>query len=321
MILNTGARTDTVQYFSKWLLKRFEEGYVLTRNPLFPNKVTRYELTPDKIDVVLFCSKNYAPILPRLREITDKFRTYFYYTITAYGKDIEPGVPTIDESIDTLIKLYKIVGKEKIAWRYDPVLLTKEYTIERHIKTFEYIAKRLAPYIDRCIFSFVEMYKKLHYNMPKILPLTSQDKEILAENLGKVAKKYNITIQTCGTNGDYLRFGIKASGCATLEILGNANHCEFKNLKHTGLRQGCHCIASRDIGAYDTCLNGCKYCYANKNPKKAFENFKFHNPNSPLLLGELKDDDEIIQGNQTSYLLNDCKQISLFDKLDMKNGF
>ena len=84
MIINTGARTDTVQYFSEWLLNRFEEGYVYTRNPLFPHKVTRYELSPDKVDAVLFCSKNYAPILPRLREITDKYRTYFHYTITAY---------------------------------------------------------------------------------------------------------------------------------------------------------------------------------------------------------------------------------------------
>lgn len=104
MILNTGSRTDIVQYFSDWLLKRFEEGVVYSRNPLYPCKVTRYELSPDKIDVVLFCSKNYRPILPRLHEITDKYNTYFYYTITAYGTDIEPGVPSIDESITTLIE-------------------------------------------------------------------------------------------------------------------------------------------------------------------------------------------------------------------------
>ena len=61
MILNTGARTDTVQYFTPWLMKRFEEGYVLTRNPLFPDKVTRYELDPETVDCVEFCSKNYRP--------------------------------------------------------------------------------------------------------------------------------------------------------------------------------------------------------------------------------------------------------------------
>ncbi len=302
MILNTGGRTDTVQYYTDWLLRRFEEGYVLTRNPLFPSKVQRYELSPDKVDCVVFCSKNYRPILPRLHEITDSFPTYFHYTITAYGKDIEPGVPSIKESMETLIDLSRLVGKQRIAWRYDPVLLTKEYTIERHLETFEEMAGVLAPYIDRCIFSFVEMYKKLETNMPELIPLSQEDMNTLAKGLGSIAQKYGIHIQTCGTNGDYTPYGIHSSGCMTLDILGNANGIVFKNLKHKGLRQGCHCIESRDIGAYDTCLNGCKYCYANKNPKKAFENYKYHDPSSPLLLGHVKPEDTIIQGAQKSFL-------------------
>ena len=302
MIINTGGRTDTVQYYTQWLLRRFEEGYVLTRNPLFPGKVNRYELTPDKVDCVVFCSKNYKPILLRLHEITDRFNTYFHYTITAYGKDIEPGVPSIDESMETLVKLSELVGKQRIAWRYDPVLLTKEYTIERHLETFERMAKKLAPYIDRCIFSFVVMYKKLEVNMPELIPLSQQDMDALAQGLGAVAGKYGIFLQTCGTNGDFTRYGIHSSSCMTLDILGGANGIVFKELKHKGTRQGCHCIESRDIGAYDTCMNGCKYCYANKNPQKAFENYKYHNPESPLLLGELKDADVVAQGAQKSFL-------------------
>ncbi len=93
MILNTGGRTDTVQYYSEWLLRRFEEGYVLSRNPLFPHKVTRYELRPDKVDCVVFCSKNYRPILPRLHEITDRFPTYFHYTITAMAGRLSRACP------------------------------------------------------------------------------------------------------------------------------------------------------------------------------------------------------------------------------------
>lgn len=131
----------------------------------------------------------------------------------------------------------------------------------------------LAPHIDRCIFSFVEMYKKLETNMPELILLTEQEKIMLAEGFGEIAKKYGIHLQTCGTNGDYSRYGIHQSGCMTLDILGQANGIAFKNLKHKGLRQGCHCMESRDIGAYDTCINGCKYCYANKNPHKAFENY------------------------------------------------
>lgn len=312
MILNTGARTDTVQYFSEWLLRRFEEGFIYSRNPLFPNKVTRYELSPEKIDAVLFCSKNYAPILPRIWEITSKYRTYFHYTITAYGKDIEPGVPSIEDSVKIFVELSKIVGKNKVAWRYDPVLLTQKYTIERHAQTFRWLCEQLAPYIDRCIFSFVEIYKKLQVNMPELIPLSEHDINTLAEILGKTAKEFGISIQTCGTNGDFSRFGIEKSGCATLEILGKANNCEFRNLKHKGLRSGCHCIESHDIGTYDTCLNGCKYCYANKNPQKARENFKFHNPGSPILLGEIKPTDTIIQGNQQSFLKKEFLQGELF---------
>lgn len=302
MIINTGGRTDSVQYYTKWLLKRFEEGFVLSRNPLFPNKVTRYELTPDKVDCVVFCSKNYKPILSDIKSITDKFNTYFHYTITAYGKDIEPGVPSIDESIETLIELSQIVGKKRVSWRYDPVLLTDKYTIDTHKKTFEYMAQKLAPYIDRCVFSFVEMYKKLQSNMPELIPLGIEDMNMLAQILGVIAKSNGIYIQTCGINGDFSKYGIHKSGCMTLDILGKANGIEFKALKHKGMRQGCQCIESRDIGAYDTCMNGCKYCYANTNPQKAFENYKFHNPNSPLLLGEIKETDTIIQGAQKSFL-------------------
>lgn len=302
MIINTGGRTDTVQYYTEWLLRRFEQGYVLSRNPLFPNKVTRYELDPDLVDCVVFCSKNYRPILPRLHEITDRFHSYFHYTITAYGQDIEPGVPSIEESMETLAELAGQVGRQRVAWRYDPVLLTPEYTVSRHLETFERMAQKLAPHIDRCIFSFVEMYRKLEVNLPELIPLTEEDRDALAEGLGQIAGRYGIYLQTCGTDGDFSRYGIHSSGCMTLDILGRANGVEFRTLKHRGMRQGCHCIESRDIGAYDTCLNGCKYCYANQNPQKALENARKHDPSSPLLLGCVRPEDTVIQGAQRSFL-------------------
>ncbi len=312
MILNTGGRTDTVQYFSTWLLNRFKEGYVLSRNPLFPNKITRYELTPNKIDCVVFCSKNYQPILSRIHEITDHFNTYFFYTITAYGKDIEPNVPSIDQSIDTLIKLEKLVGKEKITWRYDPVLLTKHYTIQQHLITFEHMAARLSGHINECVFSFVELYKKLEFNFPEMILLTDEDMEDLAKGLGRIAKKYNIRLKTCATNRDYSMYGIEKSGCITLDILGKANNIKFKELNHRGMRKGCHCITSHDIGAYETCPNGCKYCYANTDHKKALENYTSCNQLSPLLCSTVTEDDVIQNGNQKSFLFEKNPQIELF---------
>ncbi len=302
MLINISGRTDIVNHYSDWMFKRFEEGYVFSRNSLFPNSVRRYELTPDKVDCVIFGSKNFAPVLERIHEITEKFHTYFYYTITAYGKDVEPGVPDIDISMETFLKLSQIVGRQRVAWRYDPILLTKKYTIETHFKTFERISECLAGQFDRCIFSFVEMYKKHEVNFPELIPLTETEKDVLAEGIGKIAAKYGFILQTCGPEENYAKYGIDTSGCVTLDILGQANNLKFRQLKHKGFRKGCHCMESRDMGAPNSCPNGCKYCYANKNAELPRENFKLHDPDSPLLIGHLKETDRLEPGSQKSFL-------------------
>ncbi len=344
MLINISGRTDIVNHYSDWMFKRFEEGYVFSRNSLFPNSVRRYELTPDKVDCVIFGSKNFAPVLERIHEITEKFHTYFYYTfscrsaparracitvcpkgytITAYGKDVEPGVPDIDISMETFLKLSQIVGRQRVAWRYDPILLTKKYTfsrtsaparraciavcpkgytIETHFKTFERISECLAGQFDRCIFSFVEMYKKHEVNFPELIPLTETEKDVLAEGIGKIAAKYGFILQTCGPEENYAKYGIDTSGCVTLDILGQANNLKFRQLKHKGFRKGCHCMESRDMGALNSCPNGCKYCYANKNAELPRENFKLHDPDSPLLIGHLKETDRLEPGSQKSFL-------------------
>ena len=102
------------------------------------------------------------------------------------------------------------------------------------------------------------------------------------------------------------------SGCMTLEILGRANNVDFRQLRHSGMRKGCHCIASRDIGAYDSCPNGCRYCYANTDFRKAEENYRKHDPSSPLLIGSVSEGDEIIRGVQKSFLKDDDGVLPLF---------
>lgn len=316
MIVNVGGRTDIVNYYSDWLMNRIKEGYAYSRNPLFPNNVSKISLNPKDVDCLMFCSKNYEPMLKYMEKINNTYRIICHYTITAYGKDIEPNVPNIGNSIETLIKLSKIIGKEKVLWRYDPILLTKNYTVDKHIETFKYMAKRISPYVQRCIFSFVEMYKKLEYNMPEIIPLIHNDKIKILNELGKIAKSNNLYIQTCGTDENYEKYGIHISGCTTPEILRKANKVVYKNIKSKPMRKGCHCMPSRDIGAYDTCLNGCKYCYANTRPELAKENIKFHDKNSPLLLGNIKNIDKITQSKSVSLIkyfnLQKEDQISLF---------
>lgn len=303
MIINTGGRTDTVNYYSDWLLNRFKEGFVYSRNPFYPSQVYKYILSPDIVDCVIFCSKNYKPILNRFHEISDRFNVFCFYTITAYDKDIEPNVPSIDESIETLIKLSKIIGKEKISWRYDPVLLTTTYTIDRHLQTFEYMAKELSPYVSFCIFSFVEMYKKLSKNMPEIIPFTQEDKIQILKNFGEISRKYNLKIQTCADQEDYTAYGISHSGCITTEVLSNALGIKFKKMPHNGNRRNCKCMPSRDIGAYNTCPNGCKYCYANSDPEIAKKILPKHDPASPILIGNITPNDIIIESKQESFIL------------------
>lgn len=305
MIVNVGGRTDIVNYYSEWLMNRIKEGFAYSRNPLFPNNVSKISLNPKDVDCLMFCSKNYKPMLKYMKEINEKYRIICHYTITAYDRDVEPYVPSIDESIKTLIELSKIVGKEKILWRYDPILLTKKYTVEKHLETFEYMAKQIAPYVQRAIFSFVEMYKKLDYNMPEIIPFKEEYKIKILEGIGKISKKYNLYIQTCGTDENYEQYGIHVSGCTTPEILEQANNVKYKNVKAKPMRKGCHCIPSIDIGAYDTCLNGCKYCYANKRPELARENVKLHDKNSPLLLENIKETDKITEAKQDSFIIED----------------
>ena len=311
MIINTGARTDTAQWYAPWLQRRFEEGFVFVRNPLFPHKVSRYELDPAVVDCVVFCSKNYAPLLPALPAITSRFNTHFHFTITAYGRDIEPQVPSLSDAVETLYDLERLVGARRICWRYDPVLLTDIYTVERHLETFGWLCDRLTGHVDRCIFSFVEMYQKLDRTFPELLPVGPDDRDILARGLGSIAAEHGIPIQTCGNNGLWPHYGIAASGCTTLAMLGAANGVTFRKLAHKGQRPGCGCFESRDIGAYDSCPNGCRYCYANRDPKRALHNWRYeHDPESPLLLGHLQDGDEISFARQRSLLAS--PQATLF---------
>lgn len=311
MIISCGQRTDIVQYYSQWLLNRFREGYVLVRNPFYPQAVTRYELDPSVVDCVLFCSKNYAPFLPYYQKIADRFHTYFYYTITAYGRDIEPRVPSIDESIDTLIALSRMAGKQRVVWRYSPIFLNEKYTREEVLETFRYITDRVSPYVDRCIFEFVDLYEKLKVNMPELRPVSREDQIWLMKGMGDISARYGMILQNCATDEDDSMYGIQPAGCTDLSVIGRANGIVFKPMKAKGMRPHCHCAETHDIGAYNTCPNGCRYCYATWNFAEAKRRAQRHDPDSPLLYGHIHKDDVIRAARQESWLLHH-EQMSLF---------
>ena len=311
MIINVGGRTDIVNYYTPWLLNRLSEGYAYSRNPFARENVYKLSLKPEDVDCLLFCSKNYQPILKHIGDIDEKYNILCNYTITAYGKDIEPKVPSINQSIKTLKRLSDIVGSNKILWRYDPILLTEKYTIEKHLETFEDIVEKISPLVYRCIFSFVDMYKKVEENMPEIIPLTKEDKVKLLKGIGEISERFNLYTQSCATNESYEKYNIHAAGCTTREILEQAHNVVYKNVKGTGIRENCHCIPSRDIGAFNSCLSECKYCYANRKPEIPKNVIKLHDEKSPLLLGHLKENDKLTDTEVIKYI--EPKQTTLFD--------
>lgn len=303
MLINVGGRTDITNYYSEWLMNRIRAGEVLSRNPLFPNKVYRYRLTPDVVDCIIFCTKNPTPIFDKIGEIRDRgFSVMFYVTITGYGKDLEPGVPEYHEMMAAFRRLSEMVEKKRVCWRYDPVLITPKYTVEHHLKCFEEMAKELSPYTDTCIFSFVEMYSKLAVTFPELRAVTREEKRMLLKGMGETAKRYHMRLQTCGDGADYSAYGIERSGCITAPVLERAIGQELKAIKPKPSRPGCGCIPNNDIGAYDTCPNGCRYCYATKDPALAIANYRRHDPQSPLLIGQLQPGDEVMEARQVSFL-------------------
>lgn len=165
MIINTGMRTDVPAFYSEWLMNRLRAGFVLVRNPYRPELVTRYELNPDVVDCIAFCTKNPAPVLKYLDELKI-FHQYWFVTITPYGKDIEPNVPPKEDVMRDFIALSKAVGINCVGWRYDPIFIDNIYTLERHIADFEQMCKMLSGYTKVCVISFIDLYEKVKRNFP-----------------------------------------------------------------------------------------------------------------------------------------------------------
>lgn len=309
MIINTGMRTDIPAFYAEWWIQRIKEGYVCTRNPYSPNQVTRYSLSPEVVDLIAFCTKNPAPMLPYM-EFLKPYGQYWFVTITPYGTDIEPNVPPKKAVIEDFKKLSKIVGADSMGWRYDPILITETYTIERHLSDFEQMVSALAGSTHTCVISFIDLYQKVRRNFPEAREVTKEQRILLGREFVRIAKEYDIVIRPCAEGEELSEYGADCSGCMTLSTYETALHGKLNAPKVKSQRPECACLLGKDIGQYDTCLHLCRYCYANSNPDAVVRNLKLHNPNSPLLVGELRNEDVIHVAKQEAWR-ND--QISLFE--------
>jgi DNA repair photolyase len=305
MILSVSRRTNIPAFYSDWFIKRLESGYLLVRNPFNKKQISKISLSPSVVDCIVFWTKNPLPLIDRLKEIDRlKYNYYFQFTVTSYDTNIERNVPPKSEIIKYFQILSNKIGQGKVLWRYDPILLTEKYDIEYHIKWFEYIAKKLEGYTNKCIISFIDMYKKCERNLKdvNIIKLENNDKIQIASKLSNIAKKFNISMESCAETILLENYGVKAGKCVDDGLISKICNCTLSIEKDKSQRHECGCVASIDVGAYNTCQHGCRYCYANYNGKVAFENFKKHDSHSPLLIGKLTGNEKITERKMVSLI-------------------
>ena len=291
MILNASGRCDVCGYFMPWLLNRIQEGYLDVRNPFYPKLVQRIVLDTEHIDGIVFCTKNPIPALGVLDEIP--WPMMFQVTLTPYRQEMEPGVPDKHLIVEAIQELSNKLGKDYVLVRYDPILISEVYTLAYHEMMFERMCAQLDGMIETIIISFLDLKKNTLANQAKYryeAPTLAQMKQ-LAARFSEIAKRHGMHVQTCAEAVNLTEYGVDNIPCMNSETAYRLTG-KMKKWKK-GQRAECDCIAMADVGAYNLCAHGCRYCYANYDERQIKGNMMHHDPNSSLICGHLENDDEI----------------------------
>ena len=309
MILNTGSRTDIPAYYSKWFYNRIREGYALVRNPYYPSQVTRYQLDPETIDVLVFCTKNPSPMF-RDFNLLSPFSMFWFVTITPYGKEIEPHVPDKEQVMDFFLQLSDKVGARRMSWRYDPIFISEKYSVNYHIKQFAYMAEHLRGSTHQCVVSFIDLYEKTKRNFPEVRAVTASEQRTMINAFSSIASENDLKIHLCCESTNLVCPNVDADGCMSQKVLEDAIGCRLVVPKKKGARAECSCLLGADIGAYNTCGHGCLYRYANYDQDTVRNSMARHDKNSPFLIGTFQEGDVIKDAKQVSWK---NRQMSIFD--------
>jgi DNA repair photolyase len=318
LIVSASRSTDIPAFYSDWLIQRIKDGYVKWKNPY--NGIPLY-VSFLKARLIVFWSKNPKPIISHLPFIESKIPNYYFqFTLNDYDKEkLEPNVPQVNQRIDTFLQLSELIGKEKVIWRFDPLVLTDKIGVNELLKKVESIGNQLSGYTSKLVFSFadINLYKKVRNNLLKSKIKYQEFNERLmiefAEGLWHLNKKWNYDLSTCAEKVSLEKYNIAHNKCiddelilklfSTDKILMDFLGIKFiepdlynptrriehtKSMKDKGQRQLCGCIVSKDIGEYNTCPHLCEYCYANSSKEVALKNWNFHlsNPLCEMIKGE-----------------------------------
>jgi len=311
MIISASRRTDIPAFYSEWFFNRIKDGFVLVPNPFNAKMISRIPLNPEGVDCIVFWTKNAAPMLDKLDRLKD-FKYYFQYTLNPYGKHIETNLAGVSKRIETFKRLSEKIGKEKMVWRYDPIFINKEYSIDFHKEAFARIADELKDHTKRCMLGFIDHYNHIRVELSRfdIKSLRMEDISEMAASFKQTIDHYPIHMDTCTVKVDLSGMGIPNGMCIDKVLTEKIIGYPISAKKDKNQRDVCQCIESIDIGTYESCMHGCIYCYAIKGDSNSvIGNRKIHNKDSAILIGE-PEKDAVIKDREVKSIRND--QLSLF---------
>ena len=252
-IISVSRREDIPSWKSDWFYEKLKKGSVILMNNF---SGTPYEVSFKKTKFAVFWTKNPRPMMERLGEIPFKF--YFQFTLNDYP-EYELKVPPLEERIKTFIELSKKIGKRRVIWRFDPIIVDNLINEDDLLSRIKKIGDQLHPYTEKLVFSFVDPYKKLGFEFKEI----SDDIKIrIAKQLIEFNKEWELELSTCAEviNLD----GIKHNKCIDPELIQEicGKQKWITDTKDKTQRVACGCSKSSDIGTFKSCKHKCLYCYA-----------------------------------------------------------
>ena len=229
LIVSASRSTDIPAFYADWFFHRLKVGYSAWTNPF--NGVKSYVSYRDTRFIV-FWSKNPRPLLQHLYYLKERnIECYIQYTLNDYEKDgLERGVPKLSERIDTFKLLVEKLGKGRVIWRFDPLILTDDISIDTLLSKIERIGDQLQGYTEKLVFSFADIlsYRKVKANLEKNnIPYhewTEPQMLEFAERLSKLNMKWGYTLSTCGEKVDLQQFGIMPNHCIDYDLIVRFAH-------------------------------------------------------------------------------------------------
>ncbi len=270
LIISASRRTDIPAFYMDWFLSEWEKGWTEWVNPF--NRKQRKKVLFKDTELVVFWSKYPVGILKNLESIDFDFM--ILYTVNLYP-EFEENLPSLKIRTDLFKKLSSTLGPSRIVWRFDPIILYNDLSVDDIVFRFDVISKELEGYTKRVIISIMTPYKKVLSRMRKRGFFVRNPSESEVLRLGKTLKDISsgrgMEVQTCADRfwKIFEEVGVKKGRCIDPEYIektfGNNKRLVegLKKLKKDrGQRSLCGCVESVDIGRYNTCKFGCTYCYA-----------------------------------------------------------